>query len=85
MILNSLFENMNNTYCYCERSEAISLINNKLERLPQGFQPFAMTLSDILLSPESKIQSLILKLKTQNSKLKTQNSKLKFQISLARD
>ena len=45
---DSLSENMKNTFCHCERSEAISLINNQLERLPQGFQPFAMTFTDSL-------------------------------------
>ncbi len=28
--LSSLSENMKNTFCHCERSEAISLINNQL-------------------------------------------------------
>ncbi len=43
--LSRLSENINNIFCHCERSEAISLINNQLVRLPQGFQPFAMTFS----------------------------------------
>ncbi|MBC8205156.1 MAG: hypothetical protein H8E87_06570 [FCB group bacterium] len=36
-LLRSLSENMKNTFCHCERSEAISLINNQLERCRKAF------------------------------------------------